>query len=62
MWLPNSGPASHAELVEYVTAVLEQNTVLKPEYYDPTGSMDKLARGTVFSILHRLRIGWEGPA
>jgi len=58
LWLPAEGDGSHAELVEYVRTVLEQNCDLKPGY-NPTGSFDKLARGTVFSILHRLGIQWE---
>lgn len=58
--LPTTGSGSYVELVEYVRTVLEQNTDLKPEY-NPTGSFDKLARGMMYSILHRLEIGWIRP-
>jgi hypothetical protein len=57
--LPDEGFASRPELVQYITAVLEHNTVMRPEkdYITP----ERLATNMLYSILHRLDIDQQLP-
>jgi hypothetical protein len=48
-------PDSYESLVKYVQTVLEQRT-----YVPDDTTENKLARGIVLSILHRLDIDWPG--
>lgn len=65
--LPDTGPASWDEIVAYVTAVLEHNTDVKNGHclaVEPDTSHRKLARGMVYSIVHRLAgagVLYRGP-
>jgi len=57
--LPDEGLASRPELVAYITAVLEHNTMMRPEkdYITP----ERLASNMLYSILHRLDIEQQLP-
>lgn len=51
------GQGSHAELVKYVDDVLKENTYvawISVSAFGETELRNKLARGIVYSILHRL--------
>lgn len=54
LWLDDEGPGSYDEILEYIEAVLCDNTYVAHEYKPEAERRNQLARGLLYSILHRL--------
>jgi hypothetical protein len=54
--LDAEGPGSYESILEYVEAVLRENTYVAHEVYGEVQSRERLARGMLYSILHRLEV------
>jgi hypothetical protein len=54
LWLNDEGPGSYAEIFDYIEAVLAQNTYVAHDFRGEIEARERLARGMLYSILHRL--------
>lgn len=54
LWLDDEGPGSYASILEYIEAVLADNTYVVHEVYGEVEQRKRLAWGMLHSILHRL--------
>ena len=59
LWLDEKGPGSYDEILQYIETVLEQNTYVAYISVSGNGEVDlrkRLARGMLYSILHRMGV------
>lgn len=54
LWLDDEGPGSYEQIVEYIEAVLRENTYVAHDVYEEPYRRNQLARCLAISILHRL--------
>lgn len=54
LWLSDEGSGSYDQILDYIETVLAENTYVAHYYLGEVEGRQRLARGMLFSILHRL--------